>query len=278
LKEIAVLLYEPDATPFDLRFRVWRTYVRVHPFFWLITAMLGWPYTQSPRPMLPGGGFGDLALWMFCCFVSVLLHELGHIWMGQFFGSDGHIVLHGMGGLAIGAANVARSWQRILVSFAGPGIELLLAGLLLGLIGLGVIPVQMSWTFPFIDFPYSTSWELMLRMLLWINLLWALVNLLPIWPLDGGQITREVAQNVSPRQGVVVALWISLILSAVLALHCLLASRRMGGHGFIPYLEGMGSIWNAILFALFAVGSWQALQVETSRRRRHWDDDVPWER
>jgi Zn-dependent protease len=271
-----VLLYEPGATPFDLRFRLFGTYVRVHPFFWLMAGFLGWSYTQTDDPILPGNGFGELALWIVCCFVSILLHEFGHVWMGQLFGSHGHIVLHSMGGLAIGASSVDSRWQRILVSFAGPGIELVLAGILLGLIYLGVIPVQMTWRFPFTNFPITTPWELLIEMLLFVNLLWALVNLLPIWPLDGGQIMRQVAEAVSPSRGAVAALWISIVAAAVLALHSFLASPRVGQRGFIPYLPG--SIWNAMLFALLAVSSWQALQEETSRRRSYWDDDEPWRR
>ena len=53
-------------------------------------------------------------------FVSILIHEFGHVWMGQAFGSRGHIVLYGFGGLAIGSNRLDSRWQRIAVSFAGP--------------------------------------------------------------------------------------------------------------------------------------------------------------
>src|SRR5262249_35535941 len=128
----------------------------------------------------------------------------------------------------------------------------------------------------FTNFPITTPWELLLEMLLFVNLFWALVNLLPIWPLDGGHIVRHVAEAVSPRRGAVVALWISIVLASVLALHSLLASPRVGVGGFTPYLPG--STWNAILFALLAVSSWQALQEIAPRRRSYWDDDEPWRR
>ena len=59
-----------------------------------------------------------------------------------------------------------------------------------------------------------------------INLFWPLLNLLPIWPLDGGQITREVSTAVSRRQGLVVSLWISLIVSGFLALHALVVELQ----------------------------------------------------
>ena len=33
-----------------------------------------------------------------------------------------------------------------------------------------------------------------------INIMWGLINLLPIWPLDGGQITETVLSQVNPYQ------------------------------------------------------------------------------
>src|SRR5579872_1495033 len=83
----AAVFREPDRTPYDLRWRMLGTDVRVHPFFWLFSAVLGW--NEFSRP---GGGVGYLALWVGCVFVSVLLHEFGHVFMGRLFGADAHIV------------------------------------------------------------------------------------------------------------------------------------------------------------------------------------------
>jgi Zn-dependent protease len=267
----AVLLYEPDATPLDLRFRLFGTYVRVNPLFWLIMAIFGWRYTRNPVPVLPGGGMGDLALWVLCGFVSVLLHEFGHVWMGRLFGTHGHILLHSMGGLAIGASDVPYRWQRILISLAGPGIQLLLFAALVGLLFTGVI------SRPLLD--DNPALALMLNMLLMINLWWPLLNLLPIFPLDGGQVTREVCQIVSPNRGLVVSLWVSLFAAILLAANALVVEQTEQRVALIPYVGHLfGGYYLAILFALLAYGSWQALQEENSRRRRYWDDDLPWER
>src|SRR5262249_16510341 len=133
-----MILADPTPTPLDLRFRLFGTDVRVHPFFWIITAIFGWSW--SGLKVLPGNGIGEVVLWILCVFVSVLLHEFGHVWMGRAFGARGHIVLHSMGGLAIGSANVPSRWQRILVSAAGPGIQLALFGVLYGLLVAGHLP------------------------------------------------------------------------------------------------------------------------------------------
>jgi stage IV sporulation protein FB len=99
-------------------------------------------------------------------FASILVHELGHALAARFFKLHPlEIVLHGFGGLTRYAL-AARPWPGIFTTFAGPA-----AGLLLGVILLFVpnsVPVVGS--------------------LAVFNLFWSLVNLLPLFPLDGGHI------------------------------------------------------------------------------------------
>jgi Zn-dependent protease len=255
-----VFLAEPPETPYDLRWRMFGVNVRVHPFFWLLSVLLGWSaYTQE-------GNLLFLAVWVACVFVSILLHEFGHVWMGWLFGSKGHIVLYSFGGLAIGSNNLRRRWQRILVSLAGPGIQLLLYAVLLGLVFF--LPPEAG---PATWGPYAQAG---LIYLLEINLIWPLFNLLPIFPLDGGQVSREVCQGVSPRQGASFALGLSMVLAAAIAIHALLGPRSPL---HLPIPTGQ---YTAILFALLAVTSFQALQMENERQRymEPVDDDLPWER
>ena len=68
----AVILNESNATPFDLRFRLFGTDVRVHPLFWVISAVFGWKSSQHRG--LSDSGFIELAIWVVCAFVSILLH------------------------------------------------------------------------------------------------------------------------------------------------------------------------------------------------------------
>ena len=84
---------DPSPSPYDLHFRVFGIPVRIHPSFWILSAVFGWGTLQA--------GFGFLLLWILCFFISILVHELGHILMGMIFGRRGHIVLYGFGGLAI---------------------------------------------------------------------------------------------------------------------------------------------------------------------------------
>jgi len=252
-----VFLADPSPTPFDLRFSLAGIPVRVHPLFWLMTIVLGWNITQSRA--LSENGMVELALWIAACFFSILVHELGHVWMGKLFGSRGHIVLHGMGGLAVGASNCSHHWQRILVLAAGPVIQLLLWGVFVLLIRFLFGPGEM------------TPIRFLIGLLLMINFYWPILNLLPILPMDGGQILRELATWISPRRGLIFALYVSLLCSAALAINAL---AGMNGKPFIPYAP-VGQ-YIMILFALFAVGSWQMIQAERYASMEQ-DDRLPWE-
>jgi stage IV sporulation protein FB len=246
------VFFEPNETAYDLRWRMFGTPVRVHPMFWLIALVLGYDGTIH-------AGVGFVLAWVACVFVSVLLHEFGHVWMGRLFGSHGHIVLYSFGGLAIGSNQLTRRWQRILVLLAGPGIQLLLFVILV----FGAVFLM----FPDPEAPQRPI-ERVLSMLLEINLIWPILNLLPIWPLDGGQVTREVCQAIMPQRGTAVSLGISMVVSGVLAVHALMASQ---GRPLLPYVPAFG-MYTAFFFAMFCVSSFSALQAE-NERRRHWDHD-----
>ena len=255
------MLSEPQQSSYDLRFSLFGTPVRVHPFFWLFSAILGWPLMEL--------GFGYLAIWVGCAFLSILLHEFGHVWMGKAFGNDGYIVLYSFGGLAIGSSGQRERWQRILVSLAGPGIQFALYGLI-KLARRSLSPEQNA------QLPLSA--HLTLGILEDINFYWPLLNLLPIWPLDGGKIARELCTAASRQDGLRISLMISGIVAALLAVNALVSHTK--GQGFIPYIPG-GGIWMMILFASMAVESFQLLAMV--RQQQPWeqdepDDRLPWER
>jgi stage IV sporulation protein FB len=259
-----VVLFEPERTQFDLRWRMFGISVRVHPLFWLVACLLG--ASELDR------GAGWLVLWVGCVFVSILVHELGHVLMGRAFGSHSHIVLYGFGGLAIGSNDQPQRWQRIAVLFAGP-----LAGFAL----FGVVCLTQFLVFPpredgpWMSYDMSEGMWVFANALdmLWrMNLFWSIANLVPIYPLDGGQISREICTAVSPGNGLRISLGLSFLLSAFLAVHCLLAAN---GHVLLPILAPIGSTFNAILFGLLAVENLMMLQQVGAKQRRPWDEDWP---
>src|SRR6516165_8553767 len=71
------VFFEPNETPLDLKWRMFGIPVRVHPFFWLVSAFMGWSTLNR--------GIIFLVIWVACVFVSVLVHEMGHVLMGRLF-------------------------------------------------------------------------------------------------------------------------------------------------------------------------------------------------
>lgn len=247
---------EPPRTPYDLEWGMLGVPIRVHPWFWIVAALLGWRSLDH--------GFTYLFLWIACVFVSILIHELGHVFMGRVFGSDGHIVLYAFGGLAVGSSALASRWQRIAVYLAGPFIQLLL-----------VVPLGWAW---YNADPATVSplvfWVLAQALL--INLFWPLLNLLPIWPLDGGQACRDFLGGLMPQAGARLALGLSILVAGLIALNAL--TLHLSHHALplferVPFLNRYGGIYPALFFGWLAFGSFQALQVEAHPPWKRWDPD-----
>jgi len=198
-----VILSEPPPSQGDLHFRLFEIPVRIHPFFWLISLLMAIRGDSAPP--------AQVLSWIIAVLISVLIHELGHAWLQRRFGGRPRIVLHGMGGLAICGDCDRSSRSQILISLAGPGAGFLFAAALLVLVRLVGHQVGCTWENWLTQgalssfqkptgqpiFGFLFYWEAfqtpfvnqMLRDLLWINILWGLMNLLPIYPLDGGQIS-----------------------------------------------------------------------------------------
>ncbi|MCS6850173.1 MAG: site-2 protease family protein [Gemmataceae bacterium] len=233
---------DPDATPYDLRFRLFDVPVRVHPTFWLVTAILGWRAFEQH-------GFGSWVLWIGCVFVSILVHEMGHVLVGRAFGAFGHIVMYGFGGFAIGSSKLPDRWQRLTVYLAGPAAQFALFALVLtgdGLLGPPAASAAAEW------------WQMAMAYLFIVNLFWAAMNLLPIWPLDGGQISRELCTWLMPWSGLRVSLAVSLVLAILVGL----AAWRY-----------LGSVFMLLFFGLLAYDSFQMLQHAPPPPS---SDDGPW--
>jgi Zn-dependent protease len=254
-----VLLFEPERTNFDWNFRLFGVPVRVHPMFWLVSALLGGNLLEEPD------GLKLLCLWVGCVFFSILLHEMGHVAVGRIFGARGHIVLYSFGGLAIGSSALSNRWKRIAVYLAGPGVQLMLfaaiiAVVLFGRVNLDAVPRMVGET---------------LNLLLEINLFWALLNLLPIWPLDGGRIARDFLEWLAPANGVRISLGLSMFTAGLIAVNALAARA---GKPFLPYMTS-GSLYTILFFGMFALNNYQELQQTPRGPDRYGGDSRdPWER
>ncbi len=250
------MLAEPERTRWDLNFRAFRFPVRIHPFFWIGTVLFG-------SSALDAFGVAYLLAWVAIVFVSILIHELGHAFAFRWFGSDSHVVLHAFGGLAIPWSAVRGRWKRIVVSLAGPFAGFLLYGIVYG----------SNYFFPWAtrEDPLFQRW--LYDALVFVNLLWGLVNLLPVWPLDGGQVCEEVCSSFSPRNGRRLALQISIAVAGAFCLYsiaCMMSERQ--GADWLDAIppQFRGSLWTAFLFGLLAVQSYQVLD-RMKWHESNWD-------
>ncbi len=191
-------------------------------------------------------------------FLSILVHELGHAIAFRRFGIPSRIVLYWFGGLAIPESTGGRGRglgnnQQIVVSAAGPLAGFALAGLFAAVVIAlgGKLGFEISGIFPLVipDLTESSlannpSLKLFFFIGLFCNLFWNILNLVPVLPLDGGQISNAIFRQIDPRNGVRKALILSMLAAGFIALL-----------GFTQNDQMMG-----IFFAFMAVSSYLTLQ------------------
>jgi Zn-dependent protease len=159
-----------------LSFRVGPVPVRVDLTFFVVIAFLGWAGSRSPA---------EIVAWTAIGFASVLLHELGHAVAMKAFDRQPEILLYGMGGLTSGGA--VSPGRSVIVSLAGP-----FTGIVIGLAVLAVAGVPHDLN----SLHHAVVFDA-----LWINLGWALFNLLPVLPLDGGNVLAGVLNLATRGRG-----------------------------------------------------------------------------
>lgn len=145
------------------------------------------------------GPQGTLAF-LAAAFLSILGHELGHAAAIRKITGEHTLVVIGFGGATIssgvggGAEAVGRSraGRQVLISLAGPAAQIAV-GLAGWAVARSVVPSDAwlpgSWL-PW-DFDVGASiWLLALQQFIWISVVWSVLNLAPMLPLDGGQALR----------------------------------------------------------------------------------------
>jgi Zn-dependent protease len=250
-----MLLFQvPPPTRYDLRFNLAGFPVRVHPLFWLIAVLLGYS----------SGDIVQILVWVAVVFISILIHELGHALAFRRYGLSSQIVLHFAGGLTIPEstywgsrwANVALGPnQNIFISLAGPVAGFLLAGLVMAVVVLAGGSILTYRLLGFIPLPTMAALpvggqvlNMFVTALLWVNIFWGVINLMPVHPLDGGSVTRNILVQADPVDGVRKSLWISVIAGALIA--------------FVAFFF-LGTVFMALLFGLLAFQSYQSLQARS---------------
>lgn len=193
-----MFLGEPQKSQADLNFRIAGIPIRVTPWFWIAALLLGWNVTDSGNSHL-------VLAWILAVFSSILIHELGHAFAFRYFGIEASVVLYHFGGLASPTTNYGYTrtsrgtpLNQLAISAAGPIAQLLAAAI-------GIVAIRAAGYGVFLG-GFVGNWlnlppEPMLTpraldhfvtFFLYASIYWALLNLLPVYPLDGGQIAREL--------------------------------------------------------------------------------------
>lgn len=205
--------------------------IAIHPFFWLFSGLIGWFYTQT---------FMGMLIWIGIIFFSVLVHEFGHALTAVAFKQKAQIQLVALGGLTSFEGPKLRFWQQFLITFNGPlfGFFLfVLASLLL----------QMNFTSRPVLFGILKAAQI-------ANLFWTVINLLPVLPLDGGQLLRIVLEAFFGLKGFKAALLASSIIAALISFWFFIIQSFLVGAIFF-------------LFAFQSFDSWRKSRYATSSDR-----------
>ena len=208
-----MLLPEPRPTRWDLPWRMFGAEVRIRPIFWASCIVLGIIVYRDPDI----GGAGMFWFWIVAVLVTLLAHGTAHILAARLFGTRVRVVLGGLGGQIYGLEERKR-WQRVVILLAGSLGNLLVLGILWVTTAM---PLRMEWR----AFLAPYIWVLM-----WLNAFWSLLNVLPLWPLDGGRAAVEVGEALLSRRGQILALLASLIV-------CLLLSFTVVGWAYSTLID-----------------------------------------
>jgi len=127
-------------------------------------------------------------------FLIVLLHEFGHCFTARWVGGDADdILMHPLGGLAF-ARPPHRPLPTFLTVAGGPAVNVLIC-VICGSI-LWATSGWLPWNpFRFMPIGDFRSWADVYRYAFWIyQISWSMLmfNLLPIFPLDGGQMLQAI--------------------------------------------------------------------------------------
>jgi stage IV sporulation protein FB len=200
-----------------IEFRFFGIPVQIQPWFWLILALLGYGFGG----MLDNKALG-VALFVMAGAISIFVHELGHAFAGRYFGAKPHIVLQSFGGYAAFPGSYFSRLQNFLVTAAGPAAQLCLW--LLATVVLKYVPMPSA--------PISLFFGAMAT----VSLFWALLNLIPVYPLDGGQMLFSV---LGPQQHKL-ALKISIGVAVIVAVYSVVSGFGI----FLPIFMGMYAFQN----------------------------------
>jgi Zn-dependent protease len=213
-----------------MAFRLGSIPVRVHGSFFVMALLM----RSTSRDLTV------LAVWTVCLFASVLLHELGHALVGRSFGLEPRIDLHGMGGTTSWTAGrgTLGPLRSISISLAGPFAGFAFGALLFVLRHYRLVSAEGELV------------DLAFDYLLTMNIVWSALNLLPMLPLDGGNILAASLNGLTKGKGDRPARMFSIALASAIGLY--FVARALKGD--------RDDFWYVFVTGIFVVSNVRALR------------------
>jgi Zn-dependent protease/CBS domain-containing protein len=164
--------------------------IRIHVTFLLLIPCAAYYWGAVPRRGWAGALFGVAIICVI--FLFVVLHELAHSLVARHYGVQVHeIELSPIGGIAKMETMPLKPGQELAMALAGPLVNLASAAPL----GLAVLWMIQDGAIRsrghFLYLLTKPSWQGFILNLFVCNVLLALFNLFPAFPMDGGRILRS---------------------------------------------------------------------------------------
>jgi stage IV sporulation protein FB len=169
--------------------------VRISPFFWVIAGVIGYINSRT---------LWGTVMWIVVILVSILIHEYGHAITSKMFGQTPRIELIAFGGLTYPAGKKITKGKEFLVVLMGPAFGFGLFLIASGILTLSAITAN-AYAFYFF------------KILQLVNLFWTILNLVPVMPLDGGQLMRIIFEVCSKKNGMRYAMGSSIVIGVIAA-------------------------------------------------------------
>lgn len=260
--------------------------IRIHWTFPLILFWAGFQYGQIGGR--EGAIFGLLVIVLL--FVLVTLHELGHSFAALHYGVPvKQIVLLPIGGMAMLERMPQKPVQELVIAVAGPLVNVVFAVVMLVMAWGWQIPVLES--FATIELTFTAVFSYMLV----YNIMLAVFNLLPAFPMDGGRILRALlAMKWSYLQATAVAVNVGRVMAVLLVVYGLMnGGVFMLLIAFFIFVSGsqelmalrwrdqvQKSVWGFTVRQVYSplvrvLGPYDNLQMALTQRLQSWQTDFP---
>lgn len=195
----------------------------------LVLIAVGWYYGQALG--LEVHEIGWWALFGISVFLCIIMHEFGHVLTAKRFGVETKdIVLFPIGGMARLNRLPDKPIQEFIVALAGPFVNILIAFILFPFFWFYTRPALATHAIPAPD-NIDDNFFFFLPLLLFLNLLLALFNLIPAFPMDGGRILRAV---LTIKLGRLNATKIAVAIGHIIAIGLIFFGMWSGRFSYLP--------------------------------------------